>query len=599
MKKTLIVIFILALSSCSKELPWSAEGIQTETLKARIVNTRVSIDDLGKFSWTDGDKIAVHRSVSGYETATLSVDGCFSVHLSDGEARDGYAVYPADIVSDAASLTVNLPAAYSIAKTGMGNYSPLPMIAVNDPEKDDLYFKHLGGILRLVFPGLPYETQTIIITPDKKITGNFAVEGLETDSPFIECGAEPGEDIVFTLSSPAKEKEDFVINLPLPVGTYEALTYKIYDRFGNLVAEKTQDINITVERGDGFAPGLDVSIDVSRLPLCAMLDRKGTLQVMNPLGLTIEYSLDNEIWTPFTEDISIPLNRGQRVYFRGNNKRYSTSRNTETFFKSDVKGFLFGNIMSLITPEPDDFSVLKVLEEGYNFVGMFGSPNWFSHPDLDLLLPATKLTYGCYLEMFSFSCISRIDLPATEVADYCYSGMFAYQPISLRLTHCPVKTLPAIDLADYCYYGMFRGCAFEEPPVILAKSVGYSSCGYMFANNGSLKEAPELHATSIYMSGYSHMFEGCVSLTKVPYIANISYSQSGAFSSMFRWCESLNYMKVMFSTVPNGVTGSEQENWLTSAPAANGTFVMNAAATYNPADIGIPSEGWTIETASE
>ena len=599
MKKILIVLSVLALSSCAKELTRSLEDVHTETLKARIVNTKVKVDNQGKLSWTAGDKIAVHRSVNGYETATLSADGGFSIHLSDGEVRDGYAVYPADVLSDAASLTINLPSAYSIAKTGMGDYSPLPMIAVNDPASDELYFRHLGGILRLVFPSIPYESQEIIISLDKRITGNFPVEGLDTEAPFISSTAEPGEEILFTLPSPAKEKEEFVINLPVPVGTYETLTYKIYDRFGNLVTEKTQNINVTVERADGFEPEIDATIDVSRIPLCAMLDRKGTLQVMNPLGLTIEYSLDNEDWTESNGDISISLNRGQRVYFRGNNKRYyNTSRNTGTFFKSDVKGFLFGNIMSLITPEPDDFSVLKVLEEGYNFVGMFGSPNWFSHPDLDLLLPATTLTEGCYLGMFSFSCISRIDLPATELADKCYSGMFEHQPISLRLTHCPVKTLPAIDLVYCCYNAMFKNCAFEEPPVILAKSVGYYSCSYMFANNGSLKEAPELHATWITEGGYSHMFEGCVSLTRVPYIANISHSGDDAFSFMFRGCESLNYMKVMFSNVlPLEVTGSE-DNWLTSAPAANGTFVMNAAATYNPEDIGIPS-GWTIQTATE
>ena len=598
MKKILIVLSVLALSSCAKELTRSLKDVHSETLKARIVNTKVNVDNLGKLSWTAGDKIAVHRSVNGYETATLSADGSFSIHLSDGEVRDGYAVYPADVLSDAASLTINLPAAYSIAKTGMGDYSPLPMVAVNDPASDELYFRHLGGILRLVFPSIPYETQEIIITLDKKITGSFPVEGLATESPYISSTAEPGEDIVFTLSSPAKEKEEFVINLPVPVGTYETLTYKIYDRFGNLVNEKTQDISVTVERADGFEPEIDATIDVSRIPLCAMLDRKGSVRVVNGKHLTMEYSLDNETWTSFSGDISIPLDRGQRVYFRGSNSSYYSNYNSQTYIESDVKGFLFGNVMSLITPEPDDFSVLKVLTGSYTFAEMFGSNNWYSHPDLDLLLPATTLTNGCYQRMFYFSCISRIDLPATELAEDCYSGMFE-NCANQRLTHCPVRVLPATNLPDNCYASMFNNCWFEEPPVLLATRVGNNSCSRMFAANGILKEAPELYATILGMSSYLSMFEGCTALTRVPYIANVIYSTNSCFQWMFRWCESLSYMKVMFSNyIPQGVMGSEEENWLTSAPAANGTFVMNSNATYNPEDIGIPT-GWTIETASE
>ena len=115
MKKYIAILSIFALCACAKELAPEVEdsSLYSEVLTARIVNTKVDISDSGKFSWSEGDQIAVHRSVNGYETASLSLDGIFGVHLSDGETRDGYAIYPASIAdenaSDASNLAVILP----------------------------------------------------------------------------------------------------------------------------------------------------------------------------------------------------------------------------------------------------------------------------------------------------------------------------------------------------------------------------------------------------------------------------------------------------------------------------------------------------------
>ncbi len=89
----ILSIAVFLFSACTKE-SLSDKGcdyFRTESLRAKIVSTKVEINDAGKFSWTAGDEIAVHRSVNGYETAPVSVDGIFNVHLADGETRDGYA----------------------------------------------------------------------------------------------------------------------------------------------------------------------------------------------------------------------------------------------------------------------------------------------------------------------------------------------------------------------------------------------------------------------------------------------------------------------------------------------------------------------------
>ena len=209
MKKYSIVLFIALLSACAKEWAPEAgnENLRTETLKARIEGTtKVNISDAGKFSWTEGDKIAVHRSIGGYETAVLTKDGAFNIHLEEGAVRDNYALYPAAIADESlygsSDLTVNLPNAYSIPKTGMDEYSPLPMVAKNDPNADDLLFHHLGGVLRLVLTDIPYEMQKIVINLGKKVTGPFAVQGLDTASPYIALSDGTAEDIEFTMVSP-------------------------------------------------------------------------------------------------------------------------------------------------------------------------------------------------------------------------------------------------------------------------------------------------------------------------------------------------------------------------------------------------------------
>ena len=170
--------------------------------------------------------------------------------------------------------------------------------------------------------------------------------------------------------------------------------------------------------------------------------------------------------------------------------------------------------------------------------------------------------YGC-------SSIERApQLPATVMAPSCYQSMFEE---CSSLTAAP--ELPATTLADRCYYSMFEQCTL-------------------------LTTAPEiLPATTLAKECYSHMFAECSSLTKAPVLPDADRSgMTGCYSNMFNKCTSLNYVKAMFLTFP-----SDAWSWL-SGVSSEGTFVMNAAATWDPAshrgDSGIPN-GWTVETATE
>ena len=672
MKKYISIVSVLILAACAKEsLPKGEnELLRTETLTARIVNTKVNVDAAGKFSWTEGDEIAVHRTVNGYETATLTGDGAFNVHLADGESRDGYAVYPASVATDAASLTVNLPTAYTIPKTGMADYSPLPMVAVNDPASDDLFFHHVGGIIRLVLDKVPYETQKIVVNLGKKVTGDFVVDNPDSDTPSIALSAGTAEDIVFTLASPVNNalQNGFVINIPVPVGTYETVSVELYNRYDQFVLERQEEISVVVERADGYEIGSDLYVDVSTIPLCIQMAREGQISVDNQLALTMEYSLDNETWTSFNSDLTLDhLARGVKVYFRGSNSHYAerdenvnNGRPVYTNFRATAKCYLYGNVMSLITPLPENFSTLRTLSDPYTFYRLFysdwdeGIGNFFadpeicSHPAFDLLLPATELTDRCYCEMLFLTGIDRMDLPATTMKESCYNGMFSYCH-KMRIA----PKLPAADLAEKCYEEMFSNCInLEVAPELPAATMKYRCYAHMFsgcyrlasapalratalaegcythmfddcpslttapelpaselANScyesmfrkcSSLLEAPALRATTLCNFCYENMFERCVSLVRAPELPATTLPDMYCYREMFKDCSSLNYVKAMFITNPTQGDdyNSNIRDWL-SGVSETGTFVMNSAAAWDPVtDLGVPS-GWTIETASE
>lgn len=569
MKRYFSIIAILALAACTKEyVPGGNDAsLRTETLNARIAATKVEVSDAGKFSWTEGDEIAVHRSVNGYETAALTADGCFNVHLAEGEARDGYAVYPALIATDDATLSVNLPSAYTIPKAGMGDYSPLPMVAVNDPDSDDLLFHHLGGIIRLVLDTVPFETHRIEVNVGKKVTGTFVVNDPASAEPYISLSEAAAEDIVYTLPSPASSTvDDFVINIPVPLGEYETISVKIYDRYGNKMEEKTESVSISVGRADGYFVDSDMKVDVSVIPLCLKMARNGTVSVDNPQNLTMEYSLDNVTWTSFSGDLSLQLEKGNYIYFRGNNPGYGVDYSNDcTRIRCDSKAYLFGNVMSLITPLPENFSTLKVLTASYAFRDLFYdenanpiTPRLLNHPTMDLLLPATTLTPYCYDSMFEMTGLSRIELPATEMQPYCYSNMFEYckfvtapkLPATSLAMGCyqymfednnslvNAPELPVTTLAKYCYRGMFRDCSSLQVAPELPATIMEDSCYEgMFSRTGLL-QCPELRSTAMASSCYAYMFSGCNALTAGPVLPAETMAEH-CYTGMLQECRSL------------------------------------------------------------
>ena len=151
---------------------------------------------------------------------------------------------------------------------------------------------------------------------------------------------------------------------------------------------------------------------------------------------------------------------------------------------------------------------------------------------------------------------------STTLTERAFSNLFEN---CTSLTSAP--ELPATTLATTCYQYMFKGCT-------------------------SLTQAPALPATTLVAFSYYNMFRGCTSLTTAPELPATTLVNS-CYAQMFFGCSNLNYIKAMFTTTP----GSYTSNWLYNVSAI-GTFVKNAAATWNVAGAsGIPT-GWTVQTTS-
>lgn len=251
-----------------------------------------------------------------------------------------------------------------------------------------------------------------------------------------------------------------------------------------------------------------------------------------------QYSTDGVTWNDLAAGTATPaINTGEKLYFKATGLTPTSLAGIGTFTVN--KQFnLSGNCMSMLFGD----------EAKYNF-DLTGYDRAFY-----------KLFYNCTM----LKLVSVKFLPATTLADACYMNMFYG---CTGLTTAPA--LPATTLTLMCYNEMFYGCT-------------------------GLITSPELPAKSLAQMCYRGMFSGCTGLTTAPELP-AKYLTSGCYAIMFQNCSNLNYIKAMFTTTPKSTYTS---GWV-SGVASAGTFVKNAAATWNvTGTYGVPS-GWTVETAIE
>ena len=284
----------------------------------------------------------------------------------------------------------------------------------------------------------------------------------------------------------------------------------------------------------------------------------------NPIQNVIYWSKNGTSWTSAiasTSDTPVSLaslNKGEKMYLKGENVTYASSTSRYSHFNSDYEFNVSGNIMSLIY--------------GDNFIGQTTLPS------------SLYIFYG----IFSNSKVvdaSNLILPATTLASNCYRNMFKG---CTSLTTAP--ELPATTLANYCYYHMFEGCtSITAAPELPATTLATGCYSYMFNGCTSLIYPPTLNATILQPRCYQHMFFGCTSLKTAPELPATTLA-TYCYAYMFKNCTSLSYIKCLATNI----SASNSHDWWLYNVASTGTFTKKASMTSWPSGAhGIPS-GWTV-----
>lgn len=610
--------------------------------------TRTSIDESGRISWKANEVIQVFNGVaSATFTSTntsvatkVSFDGSFEEQPN--ETLGYWGVYPSvegnSGSEDGSYVMATLPA---VQKAVPGTFDDDVILSVAKTDNRDFKFLNVcsgyvfsvskEGVNRVIFKGgngeiLAGKVKVSMGADDTPVWSKIEGEGSKT----VVVEAPEGEtfqtgQFYYVMLLPQTLENGFTITFETSDerGEYKRTGAVTFSRaVVKRAANRDSEVNYAIKDEKEYLhfTAVNDGTTVSFYVNAATHPRYGNGCKLSAL----QYSLDKETWssssTALSEDsssydpyaitrykISVELNAGETVYFRGKAKlgsfsgSYFTSPSGKpSVFTSSDYVYCGGNIMSLLCF--DDFADVTSLNvydsypgasEGdipYSFVGLFKNHIFLLTPPA---LPATRLMGSAYRELF-YGCTALTkapDLPATVAGDYCYYYMF-YNCSSL--TEAP--DLPAqLGLHDYCYQSMFSGCtSLLKAPELPSTSAGTSVYAYMFSGCTSLVEGPPvLPSTSPDLAAYKGMFKNCTSLTSSPVIlaSTISGTSSGTGGAeeMFMGCSNLVEI-----SAPNLKSASTKncKNW-TSGVASNGTFIRKAGSSWTTGVNGIPS-GWTV-----
>ena len=250
MKLRFFSIFALAgllLGSCAvDDLPAEGGSIIAEM---EIDQTRTSVTDEGKFTWSAGDQVWLHTT-SGSVLGTLSSGaGTSSAKFTYGGSvseMTGKAVYPYNDGHSVSGDVLNfvLPASYDLGSSLTNTNAAMYGVNVGGT----IRFNHLAGVMRFKFKDVPAGVNKFTITLDKKVNGTFTAD-LTADYPVIETSsASTASEKTITLNFNAlPAKSDISVYVPLPIGTYNSLELGLYDD-GQSVWTYSKSVTNTVNR---------------------------------------------------------------------------------------------------------------------------------------------------------------------------------------------------------------------------------------------------------------------------------------------------------------------------------------------------------------
>lgn len=203
----------------------------------------------------------------------------------------------------------------------------------------------------------------------------------------------------------------------------------------------------------------------------------------------IEYSLDygESDWIPYTKPFT--LKADEVACIRGERKNYKNVKSGDAWwtpadkpiFTSTALCYISGNIMSLLK---DKVNISESAFQGAFSRGGTELKNIDIDPLDPLILPATKLAWGCYMRMFH-NCTSLTSAPSftvEETAEKCCYNMFRK---CSNLVNVGSIQLPAKTLTLDCYRELFRECSkLTTAPILPAPTLAQECYRQMFSSSG-------------------------------------------------------------------------------------------------------------------
>lgn len=305
----------------------------------------------------------------------------------------------------------------------------------------------------------------------------------------------------------------------------------------------------------------------------------------------IQYSKDKTNWTTITLSstaYTIKLNKGEKVYFRGNegvfNYWYSGgAKKAITTISANQTHTVGGNINTILDYQ-NPYGL--TLPQGA-FNSIFENNTKLTSASDITFSPSVdgSLSSYCYLYLFK-NCSNLTTVPKSVPAkkqgqDSC-NGMFQYTAITTA------PALPATILGNSCYVDTFHGCSkLVNPPALPATTLKPSCYRALFARCTSLVNPPKLPATTLADGCYRELFYGCTSLINPPELP-AKILTTNCYQQLFYGCSKLNNITVY----ANDISATNcTSNWL-SGVASSGIFNNYGSATYTVnSPSGIPT-GW-------
>ena len=189
--------------------------------------------------------------------------------------------------------------------------------------------------------------------------------------------------------------------------------------------EKNKKQNTNTSTGSSSADVSDepeLELDSTELPLTLKVIEAGKI-ILSGRNSFERISIQKGNGLIFDPADIITVQAGDIIHFYGKNYKGNGSANLRIECTSDC--YVYGNAMSLIYYT--DFEDEKEIPDNYTFQKLFlNNTHIKNHETLDLVLPATTLSEGCYKMMF-YGCtgLTRApELPAETLTKECYNYMF-------------------------------------------------------------------------------------------------------------------------------------------------------------------------------